>query len=75
MYGLKPVPFNNQSFSAASKARELSTIYGTAEAVPFLKTEFSLRLFGPTQGDGKKLLFSNYCSWKHRPFLCHLDRS
>jgi hypothetical protein len=25
--------------------------------------------------DGKRLLFSNYCTWKHRPTLCHLDRS
>jgi hypothetical protein len=29
----------------------------------------------PTQGDEKRLLFSNYCPWKHRPPLCHLDRS
>ena len=30
---------------------------------------------GPTQGDEKRLLFSNYSAWKHRPPLCHLDRS
>jgi hypothetical protein len=29
----------------------------------------------PTQGDEKRFLFSNYCSGKHRPSLCHLDRS
>jgi hypothetical protein len=29
----------------------------------------------PTQGDEKRLLFSNYCRWNHRPPLCHLDRS
>src|SRR5277367_3869848 len=29
----------------------------------------------PTQGDEKRLLFINYCPWKHRPPLCHLDRS
>jgi hypothetical protein len=29
----------------------------------------------PTQGDEKRLLFSNYSPWKHRPTLCHLDRS
>jgi hypothetical protein len=29
----------------------------------------------PTQGDEKRLLFSHYCPWKHRPPLCHLDRS
>ena len=29
----------------------------------------------PTQGDEKRLLFSNYLPWKHRPPICHLDRS
>jgi hypothetical protein len=29
----------------------------------------------PTQGDEKQILFSNYSLWKHRPSLCHLDRS
>jgi hypothetical protein len=29
----------------------------------------------PTQGDEKRLLFSNYSLWKHRTPLCHLDRS
>ena len=29
----------------------------------------------PTQGDEKRLLFSSYSPWKHRPPLCHLDRS
>ena len=28
-----------------------------------------------TQGDEKRLLFSNHCRWRHRPPLCHLDRS
>ena len=28
----------------------------------------------PTQGDEKRALFSNYCCWKRRPPLCHLDR-
>jgi hypothetical protein len=28
-----------------------------------------------TQGDEKRLLFSHYSPWKHRPPLCHLDRS
>src|SRR5271156_1283331 len=31
--------------------------------------------FGPTQGDEKRLLYSNDCRWRHRPPLCHLDRS
>ncbi len=30
---------------------------------------------GPTQGDEKRLLFSNDFAWKLRPPLCHLDRS
>ena len=29
----------------------------------------------PTQGDEKRLLFSNYSPWKGRPPFCHLDRS
>jgi hypothetical protein len=29
----------------------------------------------PTQGDEKRILLSNYSAWKHRPPLCHLDRS
>jgi hypothetical protein len=29
----------------------------------------------PIQGDEKRLLFGNYCPSKHRPPLCHLDRS
>jgi hypothetical protein len=29
----------------------------------------------PTQADEKRLLFGNYCPSKHRPPLCHLDRS
>jgi hypothetical protein len=28
-----------------------------------------------TEGDKKRLLFSNYSPWKRRPSLCHLDRS
>jgi hypothetical protein len=28
---------------------------------------------GPTQGDEKPLLFSNYSLWKAPPPLCHLD--
>jgi hypothetical protein len=30
---------------------------------------------GPTQGDEKRVLFSNYSPWKRRSPLCHLDRS
>src|SRR6202020_1473300 len=29
----------------------------------------------PTQGDEKRVLFSNHTQWKRRPPLCHLDRS
>jgi hypothetical protein len=31
--------------------------------------------FRPTQGDEKRLLFSNYSLWKRLSPLCHLDRS
>jgi hypothetical protein len=30
---------------------------------------------GPTQGDEKRLLFSNYSLWKRLSPICHLDRS
>jgi hypothetical protein len=40
MYGLNAVPFKTLSCSAACKAGHGSVVYGTAEAVPFLKTEF-----------------------------------
>jgi len=30
---------------------------------------------GPTQGNKKRLPFSNYSPWERRPPLCHLDRS
>jgi hypothetical protein len=29
----------------------------------------------PTQGDEKRVLFSDSFCWKRRPPLCHLDRS
>ena len=44
---------------------------------PFLEMFFDRGVMGlwPTQGDEKRLLFSNNCRWRHRPPLCHLDRS
>ena len=44
---------------------------------PFLEMFFDRGIMGlwPTQGDEKRLLFSNYSPWKRRPTLCHLDRS
>ncbi len=44
---------------------------------PFLEIFFDRGIMGlrPTQGDEKRLLFSNDSAWKHRPPLCHLDRS
>ncbi len=44
---------------------------------PFLESVFDRGVMGlwPTQGDEKRLLFSNNCRWRHRPPLCHLDRS
>ena len=44
---------------------------------PFLEMFFDRGVMGlrPTQGDEKRLLSTNDSAWKHRPPLCHLDRS
>jgi hypothetical protein len=42
MYGLKAVPFREVSFSAACEAVKRQAIYGTAEAVPFVKSPFPI---------------------------------
>jgi hypothetical protein len=44
---------------------------------PFLGMFFDRGVMNlwPTQGDEKRILFSNDCRWRHRPPLCHLDRS
>ena len=49
----------------------------SAVSGPFLGMFFDRGVMGhwATQGDEKRLLFNNYSAWKHRPPLCHLDRS
>jgi hypothetical protein len=40
MYGLKAVPFRKANFSASFKAVCGGCIYGTAEPVPFVQSDF-----------------------------------
>ena len=44
---------------------------------PFLEMFFDRAVMGlrPTQGDEKRLLFSNRSLWKRRPPLCHPERT
>src|ERR1700735_4946590 len=62
-----------------------TTVVGSA-ALPFVISTGAQRsgeicgVRGPSlgrrcQGEEKRVLFSNYCCWKRRPPLCHLDRS
>src|SRR3984885_10428068 len=51
-----------------------TTVAGSA-ALPFVISTGAVMGLRPTQGDEKRVLFSNYCCWKRRPPLCHLDRS
>jgi hypothetical protein len=51
-----------------------TTVAGSA-ALPFVISTGEVMGQRPTQGDEKRVLFSNYCCWKRRPPLCHLDRS
>jgi len=53
-------------------AVERSTVQRTSRGNVFDRGFTGLR---PTQGDEKRVLLSNYCRRKHRPPLCHLDRS
>src|SRR3984885_4687794 len=50
-----------------------TTVAGSA-ALPFVISTGGVMGLRPTQGDEKRVLFSNYCCWKRRPPLCHLDR-
>src|SRR6202044_2090152 len=50
-----------------------TTVAGSA-ALPFGISTGGVMGLWPTQGDEKRVLFSNYCCWKRRPPLCHLDR-
>src|ERR1700728_4160159 len=51
-----------------------TTVVGST-ALPFVISTGGVMGLRPTQGDEKRVLFRNYCCWKHRPPLCHLDRS
>src|SRR5580700_8290439 len=62
-----------------------TTVAGSA-ALPFVSSTGAQRsgeicgVSGPSQGgrsqgDEKRVLFSNDCCWQRRPPLCHLDRS
>src|SRR5580698_1603489 len=61
-----PKVMKNGSCSATTAA-------GSA-ALPFVISTGGVMGQRPTQGDEKRVLFSNYCCWKRRPPLCHLDR-
>src|SRR5580658_1227973 len=50
-----------------------TTVAGSA-VLPFVISTGGVMGLRPTQGDEKRVLFSNYCCWKRRPPLCHLDR-
>src|ERR1700733_8768473 len=50
-----------------------TTVAGSA-GLPFVISTGAVMGLRPTQGDEKRILFSNYCCWKRRPPLCHLDR-
>src|ERR1700735_1392401 len=50
-----------------------TTVVGGA-ALPFVISTGEVMGQRPTQGGEKRVLFSNYCCWKRRPPLCHLDR-
>src|SRR5580698_2877856 len=50
-----------------------TTLNGSA-ALPFVMSTGGVMGLRPTQGDEKRVLFSNHTQWKRRPPLCHLDR-
>src|SRR5580658_9013613 len=50
-----------------------TTVAGST-ALPFVISTGGVMGLRPTQGDEKRVLFSNYCCRKRRPPLCHLDR-
>ena len=57
--------------------RKSGAAEGSAVPGPFLEMFFDRAVMGlrPTQGDEKRLLFSNRSLWKRRPPLCHPERS
>src|ERR1700722_19147979 len=50
-----------------------TTLNGSA-ALPFVMSTGGVMGLRPTQGDEKRVWFSNHCCWKRRPPLCPLDR-
>src|SRR5580704_9174598 len=50
-----------------------TTLNGSA-ALPFVISTGGVMGLRPTQGDEKRVLFSNYTQWKRRHPLCHFDR-
>ncbi len=62
-------------FVISTEAQRSGEIYGSAAlSWKCFSTEESWA-FGPPKVMKNGLLFSNYSTWKHRPPLCHLDRS
>jgi hypothetical protein len=51
-----------------------TTAHGST-ALPFVISTGEIRGLGPTQDDEKRFLFGHHSPGKHRPPLCHLDRS
>src|ERR1700721_1842743 len=57
--------------TGAQRSGEICGVSG-----PFLEMFFDRRSNGPLSAQGDEKRFSsNYCCWKRRPPLCHLDRS
>src|ERR1700728_1184004 len=50
-----------------------TTVAGSA-GLPFVISTGGVMGLRPTQGDKKRVLFSNHTQWKRRPPLCPLDR-
>src|ERR1700733_11650928 len=51
-----------------------ATAVAGSAALPFVISTGEVMGRWPAQGYEKRVLFSNYCCWKRRPSLCHLDR-
>src|ERR1700679_3941054 len=52
-----------------------ATTFPGSTALPFVISTGAVVGHRPTQGDEKWVLFGNHTQWKHRPPVCHLDRS
>jgi hypothetical protein len=65
--GLRPTQGDENGSCSAT------TVAGSA-ALPFVISTGEVMGRWPAEGDEKRFS-SNYCRWKRRPPLCHLDRS